>query len=148
MFDVVKTQHPQVARSGFAIAAGAVGLAVDFAYLAIMLDEQEWKSGRVAVVFLFVLATSALALVGGAALTLPPRARVIALGAATGGLLTAGVLGIFSIGLPLLIAGVLCALGSSSILRVSRPVPAGVPLLSTVAAVGSGALLLLGIAIT
>ena len=130
------------------MAAGVVGLLVDLGYLAIMFDEPERTSGRVAVVFLFILAVSGLALAAGVPVTRSPGKRIIWLGAATGGLLTAGVLGIFSIGLPLLVAGGMSTVAWLDVVRVARPLPAGVPLLSTVAAIASGAILILGIALS
>ena len=75
-----------------------------------------------------------------------PRLRMGILGAASGGLLTAGVVGIFSIGLPLLIAGVLSCVAWAVV--ATHPVPSGAVILSLSAAVGAGALLVLGIALT
>jgi hypothetical protein len=145
---IVETQHVRPRGSRLAVVAGLIGIAVDVGYLAIIFDEAERTSGRVLVVFSFIFVMSALALVGGSGLTTSVRTTAIVLGAATGGFLTAGVLGIFSIGLPLLIAGVMCAVACAGAARSAHPVPPGVPILSTVAAIASGALLMLGIAIT
>jgi hypothetical protein len=143
----VQTKRLRVAGSRLATAAGVLGLAVDLGYLVIIFNQAEHSSGRVAVVFLFILAMSLLSLLGGSAYVGSARTRVIVLGASTGGLLTAGVLGIFSIGLPLLVAGVLAAVAWARFTHSARPLP-GVPLLSTVAAIGSGAILIFGIAIS
>jgi len=145
---IMQVERAHVEGSRLAIAAGVLGLVVALGYLVIIYDEAERTSGRVAVVFLFILAVSALALAGGSAFTRSARMTAIVLGAATGGLLTAGVLGIFSIGLPLLIAGVLSAAAWGRSVSSVRPVPVGVPILSTVAAIASGAVLILGIVLT
>jgi hypothetical protein len=100
------TERTQVGGSRFAIAAGIVGLIVDATYLGIIFEQGDAEVGRIAVVAVFLLVVSLLALAGAFASTPSARTRLTLLGAATGGLLTAGVLGIFSIGLPLLVAGV------------------------------------------
>jgi hypothetical protein len=102
------TERTQVGGSRFAIAAGIVGLIVDATYLGIIFEQGDAEVGRIAVVAVFLLVVSLLALAGAFASTPSARTRLTLLGAATGGLLTAGVLGIFSIGLPLLVAGVAC----------------------------------------
>jgi hypothetical protein len=143
----VQVEHGPVRGSRLAIAAGVVGLVVDLGYVAIIYDEAERTSGRVAVVFLFILAVSALAIVGGTATARRVQTMVL-LGASTGGLLTVGVLGIFSIGLPLLVAGVMCAVAWAQAARSAQPVPSGDAVLSFVAAIASGAVLILGMALT
>ena len=144
---IVQSQSGTVAHSRLAMAAGIMGLVVDLGYLAIILDEAERDSGRVAVVFLFILAVSTLAFVGGSAFPSLPT-RVIVLGAASGGLLTVGVLGIFSIGLPLLVAGAMCAVAWARLVGAAQPLPGSMPLASTIAAIASGGILLLGMALT
>ncbi len=122
-----------------------MGLVVDAVYLWIIFDQGDVESGRVAVVSVFILAVSALAFVGAFAAALPARRRLVVFGAATGGLITAGVLGLFSIGLPLLVAGMACGVAWARFARSVGPVPAGAPLLSALAAIGTGALLVAGI---
>jgi hypothetical protein len=145
---LMQVERTEVRGSRLATAAGVLGLLVALGYLAIIYDEAERSSGRVLVVFSFIIGVSALALAGGSTLTTSARVRAIVLGAATGGFLTAGVLGIFSIGLPLLVAGVLSAAAWARSLGSERSIPAGVPLLSTVAAIATGGLLLLGMMLT
>ena len=74
-----------------------------------------------------------------------PRTRLIVLGATTGGLLAAGVLGIFSIGLPLIVAAVCCLFAWGRVASAARPVPSGAPLLSAVAGVVTGAVVVVAI---
>jgi hypothetical protein len=145
---VVLAERTRFAGPRLAMVAGIVGLVVDAAYLGIIFDQGDVEAGRVAVVSVFVLAVSALALVGAVASAPSSGTRLVVLGAATGGLLTVGVLGIFSIGLPLLVAAVLCAVGYAQVARAVRPVPAGAPLLATLAGIVTGAVLILGIALS
>ncbi len=142
------TKRARVGGSRFAMAAGIVGLIIDATYLGIIFEQGDAEVGRVAVVAVFLLAVSLLALAGAFASTPSARTRLTLLGAATGGLLTAGVVGIFSIGLPLLVAGVACGVAWARFARAERPVPAGAPLLSAMAAIGTGAFLVLGIALS
>ncbi len=142
------TERTRVAGSGFAMAAGFLGLTVDAAYLGIIFEQGDRESGRVAVFAVYLLVVSVLALVGALSSAPLARTRLTLFGAATGGFATTGVVGIFSIGLPLFVAGVLCAVAWARFARDARPVPAGAPLLSVVAAIGTGALLILGIALT
>jgi len=144
----VSTESARVAGSRLAMAAGIVGLLVDAVYLGIIFDQGDLQAGRVVVVSVFILVVSALAFAGAFASTPSTRTRLTVLGAATGGLLTVGVLGIFSIGLPLLVAGVMCGVAWARFSWAARPVPAGATLLSTLAAVATGALLILGIALS
>jgi hypothetical protein len=79
------------------LAAATLG-----AYLAIVGGEHEGADGRVAFVAFSLAVSAALALT--AALLRSAAARLPLLGAATATLLAWGFLGIFSIGLPLLVA--------------------------------------------
>jgi hypothetical protein len=89
--------------SRLAIAAGIVALAVDVLYLAIIwAQEPHHHLGRVGFVAAAIAAAAVCALVGA---TRPkPADRLPFLGAATGALLGLGYLGLFSVGLPLLVA--------------------------------------------
>lgn len=143
------TERTRIAGSRFAMAAGIVGLILDAAYLGIIFGQNDdAEVGRVAVFALFLLAMSVLALVAGFSSTPSPRTRLAVLGAVTGGFLTAGVAGILSIGLPLLGAGVACGIAWARFAREQQPVPASAPMLSVLAAIGTGALLVLGIALS
>jgi len=85
--------------SRVAVAAGVIGLVVDAVYLGIILQEGETNAGRVGVFSILVASFSVLALVGGLASGLSVGTRLVVLGASIGGLLSAGILGIFSVGL-------------------------------------------------
>jgi hypothetical protein len=137
-----------VGRSSVAVAAGVTGLVVDAIYLGIILQEGDTNAGRVGAFSILVGAFSLFALVSGLASSMSTRSRLVLLGASIGGLLTAGILGIFSIGLPLLIAGVLCCVAWGSIGSAAQPVPNGTPTLSVLAGIGAGTALLLGIVLT
>jgi hypothetical protein len=129
------------------MAAGIVGLMVDAAYLGIIIGQDE-AEGRVAVFAVFLLVVSMLALFSAFASALSATARLVVLGAATGGFLTAGVAGIFSIGLPLLAAGVACGIAWARLAQQQHPVPAGAPVVSALAGIGAGTVLILAIALS
>src|SRR3954466_8369494 len=137
----------RIAGARFAMAAGIVGLMVDAVYLGIVIGEDE-AGGRVAVFAVFLLVVSMVTFLSALASALSPTARLVLLGAATGGFFTAGVAGIFSIGLPLLGAGVACAIEWARFGQQEHPVPADTPLLSALAGIGTGTLLVLGIALS
>jgi hypothetical protein len=133
--------------SGFTIASAAIGFAVAVLYVGIMIAERATEVGvsdvgTVVAFTTFLVAISVFALASVFAPRWSARARLVTLGASTGGFLTAGVLGIFSIGLPLLVAGILCVIGWGRVARSVKPVPSGVPLLSIGAAIATGALLI------
>jgi hypothetical protein len=144
----VVAEGVRIAGSRLATAAGIVGLAVDVAYVAIILEQGESRLGRVAFVAVFILAVSTFAIFGVSSFTRSPGPRLIMLGAAAGGFLTIGVIGIFSIGLPLLVAGTMCGIAWVRSARAMRPVPGGVPLLSGSAAIATGAILVFGISLS
>lgn len=126
-----------------ALVAAALAAATDVAYLAIVRAERTaWISARVAFVAGFIGLAAALALLGAAG---DPRRRTLALGAASGMLLSAGLVGIFSIGLPLLLA----ALPAARAWRVAaRHAPRAATLASLALAACCPAVLVGGIALT
>ena len=146
-FATVQPEHEKVARSLLAMAAGVVGLLVDLGYLAIMFDEPERTSGRVAVVFLFILAVSGLALAAvcrshglrGRGSSGRDRDRWVAHGWSARHLLHRTSTAHSRRDVYRRVAR-----------RRSRGAAplTGVPLLSTLAAIGSGAALILGIVLT
>lgn len=73
-------------------------------YLALILSQGEAHIAGVALLTAWIVGLGALALVGALR---PSSDRVIALGAATGGLIGAAVISLFSIGVLLLVAGIL-----------------------------------------
>lgn len=126
------------------LAAAALAAATDLVYLGIVRAQRTaWISDRVAFVASFIAAGAALALVG--ARTDDPRRRTLALGAATGVLLSAGIVGIFSIGLPLLLAAVPAAWAWRD---AARGGPGSATLASLALAAACPAVLVGGIALT
>ena len=87
-----------------ALASAAVALVTAAIYIALIVSQGDEDASSI------VAITAALLLFGGCALVGAIRRsadRVIALGAATGGMIGAAVLSLFSIGALLLVAGVL-----------------------------------------
>jgi hypothetical protein len=94
--------------AAFAAAAAVVALATDVLYLVIIRSQGEQDPGEwvtVAVVALVILGLACCA--GAAAVATRPATRKVLLAVAAVGLLVLGVLAIFSIGLLLLLAGLL-----------------------------------------
>ena len=112
----------RVPGRALAIVAGVIALAMTVLYLALITSEDEADAGVVAIVTAVLVILGAAALAAGLVVAWPPRTRLIVLGATTGGLLAAGVLGIFSIGLPLIVAAVCClfAWGRVGVLGTAR----------------------------
>ena len=128
--------------ASFAIAAAIIAVVIDGLYLAIILsqDPVEWARTIVVAAFILVSAVCALGVAFGPAVSRPLLAA-----AASGGLVTLGVLGLFSIGLPLLVAG---ALAIVAWVRVARGTGARLAFLCAGAFVAAGAVLVAGIALT
>jgi hypothetical protein len=94
------------AGSRLGIAAAVIAIATDALYLAIIVSQDPVEWGRVIAVAGCILAfggSAGWASVGTS--SSPTRLVLLAIGA--GGLLTLGFLGLFSIGLPLFVAGIL-----------------------------------------
>src|SRR4051812_49665886 len=119
------------------MAAGIVGLMVDAVYLGIVIGEDE-AGGRVAVFAVFLLVVSMVTFVSALASALSPTARLVLLGAATGGFFTAGGAGDFSIRLPLLGAGGACAVLWGRLAPAAHGRSPGAPHLPAPPAVGVG----------
>jgi hypothetical protein len=132
----------RVPGASFAIAAAIIAIVVDGLYLAIIVSQDPIEWGRTIVVAVFILGCAACAL--GVAFG-PAGARPVLAAAASGGLMTLGVLGLFSIGLPLLVAG---ALAIVAWVRVARGTGARLGFLCAGAFVAAGAVLVAGIALT
>jgi hypothetical protein len=94
------------AGSRLAVSAAVIAFATDALYLGIILSQDPVEWGRVAVIAGCILVAGAIAAVAAVA-GLPRATRLLLLAIAAGGLLTLGYLGLFSIGLPLLVAGIL-----------------------------------------
>jgi hypothetical protein len=92
------------------IVGGVIGLATLAAYLAIIVSEGDDSAGEV-VPWAAAMALAGTAAVAGS-LSTPRRHGQSLLRAAAVGFIVVGLLAIFSIGLPLLIAGVLCLVTS------------------------------------
>jgi hypothetical protein len=136
----VVTQAVRVPGRALATIAGVIALATTVLYLTLITSEEEADTGVVAIVTAVLVILGAAALAAGLVVAWTPRTRLIVLGATTGGLLAAGVLGIFSIGLPLIAAAVCCLFAWGRVASAVRPVPSGAPLLSAVAGVVTGAI--------
>jgi hypothetical protein len=112
------TTTPRAHAPGRALASVAAGLAIftDVAYVAIILGQDEAALARVVAIASCILAAGLATGVGGRA-DLSSAVRLPLLGGAAGGLLSLGVLGLFSIGLPLFVGGVLAV---TAWVRVAR----------------------------
>jgi hypothetical protein len=102
MLAVERPSSERPAGSLVAIGAAGVTLVTAVVYVALIVAQGSADPASVAVVTALLLALAACALVGGLRRT---SDRVIALGAATGGLIGAAILSLFSIGVLLLVAG-------------------------------------------
>jgi hypothetical protein len=92
--------------SRLGLSAAAIAAAVDVAYVWIIASQGGPTDGaRVAFVALAIAGAAACAGIG--ATRASPPGRLPWLGAATGALVGLGILGLFSIGLPLMVAGIL-----------------------------------------
>ena len=97
---------PRPAGSRLGIAAAAVAIVTDALYVGIIVSQDPVEWGRVVAIAACILAfggSAASASVG----TLSPPTRLVLFAIGAGGLLTLGFLGLFSIGLPLFVAGIL-----------------------------------------
>ncbi len=133
--------------SRLGLSAAAIAVAVDVAYIWIIAAQGgPTDASRVAFV---AVAIAAGAVCSGIGSTRPsPLARLPWLGAATGALVGLGVLGLFSIGLPLLAAGLLAGM---ALLTTSGSAGLGHPRERTLAAVfgfAAPVVLVAGIALT
>jgi hypothetical protein len=128
--------------ASLAIAAAIIAVVVDGLYLAIIVGQGsiEWARTIVVAAFIFGSAVCALGVAFG-----PAAARPVLAAAASGGLVTLGILGMFSIGLPLLVAG---ALAVVAWVRVARGGGARLWLLYAGVFLAAGATLVAGIALT
>lgn len=129
------------------LAIAAIATAVTILGYLRLLGQQGGAGGdgsRVAWVVVFLVAMVTLAGVG--AVTPRADARAVLAAACTGGLVLLGVAAAFSIGLPLLAAGVLALVGWFSALR-ERPEP-GIVAASVAASVAAPIVLLIGFALT
>ena len=97
-----------------ALAGAVLALLTDVLYLAIIRGQDTGEPGdwaRVSVVAGVILALATCAGVAALAAGVAPPLRKVLLGIATVGLFVMGVLGLMSIGLPLLGAALLCLTG-------------------------------------
>ena len=100
------------------LAAAGIAIAVDVAYVAILLAEDEGDE----LTFAYLIAIAALAAAAGA---FAPQSEIRAtlLGISAFVLIGIGILGIFSIGLPLILAGALAAIGAARTAHRGTPTP-------------------------
>jgi hypothetical protein len=111
-----RLRHPELLAG---TGAGFIALADDVVYLVLIAGQNGPYDGRTFLVASFLLLMAAAAGVGAVIGSARARASLLALTAA--GCLGLGILGIFSIGAPLLIAAVLATYAAA---RVTPRVPA------------------------
>jgi hypothetical protein len=102
-----------------AVAAALIGC-VFLLYLAIIIGQSDAEVARVA--FVGILMSGAAACCLATAFLREARPRVVAACAGAGALLSLGVLGIFSVGLPLLVS---CVLMVVAIAKIGMPAGSG-----------------------
>lgn len=110
------------------LAAAGVGAAVDVGYVLLVQSQGSEIGSRVVFFAAFLAVVSALSLAGAAVGKQDERAAQALLYGATTGYLSAGVVGLASTGLPLILAGLLAFVAAGP-----RRLPVGV--VATVAAV-------------
>lgn len=127
-----------------AFGAAAVALGVDVIYIvAVALEDDADPGGRVALVAGSLAAAGLLAAAAG--LVTDPGTRMVLTTAAGAALVFWGVLGLATIGIPLLVGGFLAA---SAALRSAEEAPPGAYRAAIAAAVGVAGALTLGYALT
>jgi hypothetical protein len=125
------------------LIAALIAFADDALYVLLFRSQGSSQDELARVVF-FIASDATVAL--GAALVDRPAVRTVLLGAASGGLFALGLLGLFSIGLPLVVAGVLTTAAWTRSTRPSQPT--SVKSLSLAVAVVAVGILPVGIALT
>jgi hypothetical protein len=99
----------QVAGSRLGAAAAVLALGTDVLYLGIIVSQDPVEWARVTLVAGAILLAGAVAAVASRPRPTPSM-RLALFAAAAGGRLSLGVLGLFSVGLPLFVAGILSAI--------------------------------------
>jgi hypothetical protein len=97
------------------LAAAAIAGATSIAYVIIIVAQGEPDADRVILVLAMILGAAIAAAVGGS--TANVSMKNVLLGGASGGLLSLGYLALFSLGLLLLVAGVVSTIGWTRALR-------------------------------
>lgn len=116
---------------GVVLAAIAAGLAfvMVMVYLVIIANQGNGAGLRVVLIASCIAAAGACA-VAAAAWSIPRR-RLPMMAAAAGGLISLGIIGMFSIGFPLFIGGVLATIGSAQLAgSIGRGGPSRLPALA------------------
>jgi hypothetical protein len=126
------------------LIAALIAFADDALYILLIRSQGNAHDARVMFVAVFIASEAAVAL--GAALVDRPAVRTVLLGAASGGLLALGLLALFSIGLPLVVAGLLTTLAWTRSIGAGQSSPVK-PLSLAVAGVAV-VVLAVGIALT
>jgi len=134
-------------RPRLAQVASLITAVTDVAYLWLIAHQGDAFSSRVVFVALYIAAISFAVGSAGSARAMPIEARVALLAASTGALLTLGYLGLFSIGLPLLVAGVLSLVSWLRLGRASHR-SGRAHAVSAIAFVGAAGALIGGVAVT
>ena len=111
---------PRSRRSSLpSLIAALIAFADDALYLLLIRSQGSSRDPRVTFVAVFIAGEATIALT--AALVARPAARTVLLGPAFGGLLALGLLAMFSIGLPLVVAGILTGLAWARSIRPGQP---------------------------
>jgi hypothetical protein len=132
------------ARAWTALVAGVITLGMDVLYVLILQSEGEGDLNRARPQLIATSLAASAAVALGGWLVREPRLRLALLAAAAFTLLAWGFLGIFSIGLPVFVAGVLLLASAS---RVADELSTGEGFAITAAA-GVSALVLVGTILT
>ncbi len=137
--------RPAIARSRLGTAAAVLTVGTDLLYLGIIAVQEpvDWPT------VIFFATTIFLAGAAAGVASTPDRTlamRLLLFAAAAGALLCLGIIGVFSIGLPLLVAGTFCAIAWLGAWAAGDPTGARAWVPSLVA-FGAAALLPLGGAI-
>jgi hypothetical protein len=103
------------------LIAALIAFADDALYILLIRSQGNAQDARVMFVAVFIASEAVVAL--GAALVDTPAVRTVLLGAASGGLLALGLLGLFSIGLPLVVAGLLTTVAWTRSIGPGQPSP-------------------------
>jgi fucose 4-O-acetylase-like acetyltransferase len=111
-----------VGRPGarLALAAAVIAVGTDVLYLLIIRSQDPGEPGDLTVPIVAAVILGLAVCAGVAAIASAPATRKILLSIAAAGLFVMGVLGLFSIGLPLLVAGILALVASTRVASATR----------------------------
>jgi hypothetical protein len=128
------------------MVAAIIAAADDALYLILIRSQGTSPDDRGRVVFVATFLAGAVTVALAAALLTRPKARTVLLGVATGALFAVGALAVSSIGLPLLVAGVLTTIAWTRSADADQPGNGAA--LSVGFALAAAGLLIVGIVLT